>query len=254
LTAGPSLIGRPVPPRRSSPAREHTHSDTRDAMEVRSRCARRGSEGGSDPSNATCRRPEVSGAARFVSGPWVASAGPAAQRALRQCLLPQPTGVATRVRSTLQLVHCVLVDPYRWPGTDYVNAVMNGNANRPPVTSAHMATLPAGGGRPGCARQPTGHRSCSSTPPWLQRIVERQGSAAGRPMVRTDASAVAVAGTSQEHSGHVWHEAAAPPKGIKTRLFAETAHIDGNITSSLAREPGVRAGRAPQRVYGPIYE
>jgi hypothetical protein len=70
-------------------------------------------EGGSDPSNATCRRPEVSGAARFVSGPWVASAGPAAQRALRQCLLPQPTGVATRVRSTLQLVHCVLVDPYR---------------------------------------------------------------------------------------------------------------------------------------------
>ena len=32
---------------------------------------------------------------------------------LRQCLLPQPTGVATRVRSTLQLVHCVLVDPYR---------------------------------------------------------------------------------------------------------------------------------------------
>lgn len=27
-------------------------------------------EGGSDPSNATCRRPEVSGAARFVSGPW----------------------------------------------------------------------------------------------------------------------------------------------------------------------------------------
>eukprot|EP00966_Prymnesium_polylepis_P275097 6356612-Prymnesium_polylepis.1 len=30
--------------------------------------------------------------------------------------------------------------------------------------------------------------------------------------------------------------------------------IDGNITCSLAREPGVRAGQAPQRVYGPIYE
>ena len=44
------------------------------------------------------------------------------------------------------------------------------------------------------------------------------------------------------------------PKASKTRLFAETAHIDGNITSSLAREPGVRAGRAPRRLYGRIYD